>query len=197
MVYTANWGNICHLRPIKGTRNSYWKKSMTGGSFIHICYFHPENGGCIFSKLTTDSSELFILKEWQKKKRQEKNEPRFGVLQFATQLSKLEYCSCVMSWPSMVYDLAIAKRSGAFVKKWGGSKNRGDVSRVSRWFPGNTKLKGVVNYIMNRRKFTPNGILEEVKDVFVGISLNSDEWFLGVKIHTMWWYDYLKLLLTL
>lgn len=164
-------------------------------SFIFVI-FTPRMGDAFFP------SWLLILQNcsfWKsgKKKRQEKNEPRFGVLQFATQLSKLEYCSCVMSWPSMVYDLAIAKRSGAFVKKWGGSKNRGDVSRVSRWFPGNTKLKGVVNYIMNRRKFTPNGILEEVKDVFVGISLNSDEWFLGVKIHTMWWYDYLKLLLTL
>ena len=57
-----------------------------------------------------------------KKKRQEKNQPRFGVLQFAAQLSKLEYCSCVMSWPSMVYDLAIAKKSGAFVKNGEGPK---------------------------------------------------------------------------
>ena len=25
MVYTANWGIIYHLPPLKGTRNSYWK----------------------------------------------------------------------------------------------------------------------------------------------------------------------------
>ena len=28
MVYTANWGIIYHLPPIKGTRNNYWKKAF-------------------------------------------------------------------------------------------------------------------------------------------------------------------------
>ena len=28
MVYTANWGIICYLPPIKGTRNSYWDHSQ-------------------------------------------------------------------------------------------------------------------------------------------------------------------------
>jgi len=27
VVYTANWGIICHLRPIKGTRNNHWLRS--------------------------------------------------------------------------------------------------------------------------------------------------------------------------
>ena len=203
---TPRWFKVPFSSPSWRSLNP-WKGHLTipkrslritrSWQFHSYLLFSPREWGMHFFQVDYWFFRIVHSERVAKKKRQEKNEPRFGVLQFATQLSKLEYCSCVMSWPSMVYDLAIAKRSGAFVKKWGGSKNRGDVSRVSRWFPGNTKLKGVVNYIMNRRKFTPNGILEEVKDVFVGISLNSDEWFLGVKIHTMWWYDYLKLLLTL
>ena len=51
MVYTANWGIICYLPPVKGTRNNHWyvedfnhKRSRAGHPPRGNKYIWPANG---------------------------------------------------------------------------------------------------------------------------------------------------------
>ena len=44
MVYTANWGIICHLPPFRGTRNNHWDdhNASTWGSHGSLIFAHDE-----------------------------------------------------------------------------------------------------------------------------------------------------------
>ena len=121
---------------------------MTGGSFIHICYFHPENGGCIFSKLTTDSSELFILKEWQKKNAKKKMSR--GLVYYNLRPNLVSWNTAVVSCPGHRWfmTLQLLREVVPLLKKWGRVQISGRCGTGIKMISRQYQLKGVVNYTM-------------------------------------------------